>query len=193
MLEGQDLRDALDSIRLIEHPGPFHRYVQHRFIALALAAGAPLHVLSGEWARKTGGRFNYPHRHRTTYLAADAATASAEGERTDNPARPYVHIPIRGRLQRVLDLTDMRVRERLEVSIAQLTAEWRLLNAKGQEASSQRLGRSLYMAGSVESVAYPSTARGGGVCLAVFPERLARGSFLEVEDKEQILRERIPE
>lgn len=102
MLDDRRLRPVLESVPLTSRHGPFHRYVMHRYVALALERRAPLHILTGEWARRTGGRFNYPGLCRTAYVAADATTAQAEAERI---LAPYVHIPVAGVLQKVLDLT----------------------------------------------------------------------------------------
>lgn len=188
MLGGGKLLHALNAAPLKQLPGPFHRYVLHRFIALALSMGAQLHILSGEWARKNGGRFNFPNRYRTTYLALDPVTALAEAERV--PA-PFVHLPIAGTLQHVLHLDDPGITELLQLSPAELQAEWRFPNARGVEVPTQRLGHAAYNARRVEAIAYPSTANPGGVCLAVFTERLRPGSFLEVQDPDSVIRERI--
>lgn len=189
MLEGRDLQEALDAVHLTPLQGPFHRYVLHRYIVLALQQGGPLHILSGEWSLKTGGRFNYPGRNRTTYLATTARTAQVEAERVQ---APYVHLPIKGKLQHVLDVTNPGVTALLHILPGELTENWRMLNARGQEAPTQRLGHAAYTSTRVEAIAYPSTMHSGGVCLAVFPERLVSGSLQEIDDPHEILRERIP-
>jgi hypothetical protein len=52
---------------------------------LALQHRDPLHILSGEWSRWTGGRLNYPNLYRVVYLATDAKTAQVEAERIEAP------------------------------------------------------------------------------------------------------------
>ena len=189
MLDDRRLRPVLESVSLTSRQGPFHRYILHRYVALALEGRTPLHILTGEWSRRTGGRFNYPGLFRTAYVAADAKTAQAEAERI--PA-PYVHVPVRGALQNILDVTRTDVLERLGTSENELGGDWRLLNARGGEAASQRLGHAAYRAQRIEAIAYRSAVWSGGVCFAVFPERLVSGSWLEVEDPDGFLRERIP-
>ena len=189
MLDDRRLRPVLESVPLTSREGPFHRYVLHRYVALAAERRTPLHILTGEWSRRTGGRFNYPGLFRTAYVAGDERTAQAEAERI---IAPYVHVPIRGALQKVLDLTRTDVLERLGTSEDQLGGAWRILNAKGGEAPSQRLGHAAYRSERIEAIAYRSTMWAGGLCLAVFPERLVSGSWLEVEDPDGILRERVP-
>lgn len=188
MLGGAELLDALNTAPLRPLMGPFHRYVLHKFIALVLPTGAPLHILTGEWARKNGGRFNFPNRYSTTYLALDPATARIEAERI---LAPFIHLPIAGTLQHVLRLDDQGITRLLQLSPPELQAEWHFPNARGVEVPTQRLGHAAYNAGRIEAIAYPSTANAGGVCLAVFTERLTPGSFLEVQDPDGVIRERI--
>lgn len=189
MLEDRDLGKVLAALPTAPREGPFHRYVLHRYVAQALERGAPLHILSGEWSLKMGGRFNYPHLYPTVYLALDETTARVEAERI--PA-PYVHIPIAGRLQSVLDLTQLDVLHALGTSHEELGRDWRLLNLRGIEAPSQRLGYASRRSGRVEAVAYRSTVWPAGTCLAIFRDRLAAGSSLKIEDPDGILGERIP-
>jgi RES domain-containing protein len=67
-----------------------------------------------------------------------------------------------------------------------------MLNARGIEAPTQRVGHAASMSERVEAVLYPSTVWPIGACLAIFPERLVPGSSLEVIDPDGILLERIP-
>ena len=189
MLAGRGLERALEAAALHARHGLFHRYVQHQFIARAIAQGSPVHIVTGYFAVTSGGRFNAPGGSRTSYVAADPVTAQVEAERI---TAPYVHVPIAGELQHVLDLTDTTTVERLQLSDAELRAEWRAINAKGRVAPTQRLGRVAYATGRIEAIAYPSLRNPGGICLAVFPERLRAGSFLEVADPAGVIRERIP-
>lgn len=156
MLEDRQLRKVLASLPLAPREGPFHRYVLHRYVALALERRMPLQV---------------------------------EAERIE---APYVHVPVGGRLQRVLDLTQPDVLRALETSEDELGRNWRMSNARGTEATSQRLGHAAYVSDRVEAVAYRSIMWPAGTCLAIFPRRLASGSSLEVVDPDGILRERIP-
>ena len=99
MLEGEELSAALNAVEVVPLVGPFHRYVQHAFVARALRDSLPLHILSGEWSHRTGGRSNFPGRYRMTYLALDETTARVEAEQRIEA--PFVHVPIDGHLQHV--------------------------------------------------------------------------------------------
>jgi len=188
MLGRRDLLRSLETVAVVPLVGPFHRYVLQKYILDAVKNGRPLHVFSGEYSLQDGGRFNYPNRHRTAYVARDETTARIEGERI--PA-PYVHFPIAGRLQRVLDLGDPAVTTKLQVSAGDLGADWRLLNDRGQESPTQRLGYAVYEFAQIEAIAFPSTVNPDGVCLAVLPSRLAPGSVLELQDPSDTVKERI--
>jgi RES domain-containing protein len=188
MLGGAELRDALTVAPLTPLVATLHRYVRHSFIALALSKGAALHIVTGEWARRTGGRLNFPNRHRTAYLALDPVTALVEAERI---VAPFVHVPIEGRLQHVLRLDDPGISGLLHLSPVELQAEWRIPNARDVEVPTQRLGNIAYAVGRIEAIAYPSTVNPGGICLGVFTERLAPGSFLETRDPDGMIHERI--
>jgi|ERR1041384_3754978 RES domain-containing protein len=189
MLGGGELVAAINVAPLTALAGPYHRYVLHRYIALALSSGSPLHILSGVPARTAGGRFNLPGRFLTTYLALDAITAQVEAERI---TAPFVHVPVAGDLQAVLRLDDPRVTALLHLTPAELHADWRFPNARGLETTTQKLGHAVYASGRIEGVVYPSNVHPGGVCVAVFPERLLRGSSLKVDDPSRVILEQLP-
>lgn len=191
MLEGEELSDVLNAVEVVPLVGPFHRYVQHVFVAWALRDNFPLHILSGEWSRRTGGRFNFPGRYPTTYLALDEATARVEAEQRIEA--PFVHVPIDGHLQHVLDLSDPPIAKLLQLTSGELNAEFRMLNATAvREAPTQRLGLAVCRTSRIEAIKYPSTVHLRGMCLAVFPQRLAPGSYLRITDPDDVLRESIP-
>jgi RES domain-containing protein len=95
-------------------------------------------------------------------------------------ALPRVLTSIRVRLQRVLDLTDQRIRRTLAVSRADLLEEdWRAANAARQEARTQALGRLAWAdrwgddpQHQWEGLLAPSAAHPGGVNLILFPANL---------------------
>jgi RES domain-containing protein len=188
MLGGAELLAAVSGAALTPLTGVLHRYVRNSFIALARSKGTALHILSGEWARKTGGRLNFPNRYRTAYMALDPVTARVEAERI---VAPYVHVPIVANLQHVLRVDDPAITRLLELSPSELRVEWRTANARGIEVHTQRLGNVSYAARRIEAIAYPSTVNPGGVCVGVFPERLSPGSFLEIQDPDGVIQERI--
>jgi RES domain-containing protein len=112
MLGGPELAEAVNTLPLEPVTGIFHRYVKHLFVAESLAKGTELHIVTGEWARKSGGRFNFPNQYRVSYLALDGETASAEAER--GLAAPFIHVFVSGSIRNVLRLDDGTVRSALE-------------------------------------------------------------------------------
>jgi RES domain-containing protein len=163
----------------------------HKWVALSVAAGEPPHILSGLWAMKNGGRFNFPNRYRTTYISLEPLTAQLESER--GVVAPFVHVPIAGNLQRVLRLDDAAVRAYLQLDQAELDAEWRFENAAGRETLTQELGHSAYNTNGIEAIAYPSQMNAGGVCVAVFPDRLTAATSLRIDDPDNVISEEIPD
>ena len=188
MLVGEDLLAALRSAAVVPLAGTLHRYVRNSFISLAISKRTEPHVLSGEWARRTGGRFNFPDRYNATYLALEAETARVEAERI---VAPFIHVPIATRLQHVLRLDDPATRRLLGMSEADIRVEWRTANARGIEVPTQELGNVAQATGRIEALTYPSTIKPDGICVGVFPGRLLPGSYLELVDPDGIVRERI--
>jgi RES domain-containing protein len=120
---------------------------------MALSSGSPLHILSGLPTKTAGGRFNFPNRFRTTYLALDPITAQIEAERI---TAPYIHVPVVGDLQRVLRLDAPAVTAVLRLTPAELHADWRIPNAHGVETITQQLGHAAYESRRIEAITYPA-------------------------------------
>jgi len=130
--------------------------------------------LSGEGARIHGGRFNPPESFPTLYLCSSRECAVAELRRLGQrqvfgiqglmPRRLFRY---ELRLQRVLDLCDAGVLERLGIAGQELVGEDRSLT--------RALGEAAYAA-SFQAVRSPS-ATGVGQILAVFPELLGAGEL----------------
>ena len=175
--------------------GPVYRVIGSRFLASPLSsAGSRLH----------GGRFNPPGTFELLYAALDVETAlseregillSAPGVRLARGVRTGVLLRIGCRLSRVLDLRDERVRERLGLTLASLLGPWLPWNASSAErgapaavAPSQRLGLAVYESGRFEAILSPSAKDAQGSCLAIFPDRLRRGSHLTIDDPEGVIR-----
>jgi RES domain-containing protein len=137
---------------------------------------------SGAGASLYGGRWN-PVGLATFYaslsieLAGAEALATSRYYRTD-PARtlPRVDAAFDVRLQRVLDLTERRVRRRLRVTITALkTLDWRAANNRGEEALTQAIGRCAAAVG-FEALIVPSSEVPRGRNLVAFPAELRKGS-----------------
>lgn len=133
--------------------------------------------LSGDGARRTGGRWNPPDSYPVVYTAADLRIIDLELERAANRAGmslammgPRRLSTIRVRLSRVLDLTRPDVRLALGVSEEDLTDD--------DVALPQSIGEAAHHLG-YEAVLAPSAA-GDGSVLAIFLDNRAADSVLEI-------------
>ena len=131
MLSEAELKRALRRVALIGADGPFHRFVDLWFVHQNLAGGKKTEVLAGLGAKMLGGRFTPRGTFETLYVATTAATARIEAESritasgvVDAPSKPYVHFVVRGRLQKVLDLTDAGVLATLKTTEDEMTGPW---------------------------------------------------------------------
>ena len=199
MLSERELRRALRRVPLIGADGPFHRFVDLWLVHQSLAGGSGTEVLAGLGAKMLGGRFTPRGAFETLYVATTAETARIEAESRITasgvvraPSKPYVHFMVRGRLQKVLDLTDAFVLETLKTTANEVTAPWVMDQAQGREARTQVLGRLVHAAGRIEAILFPSSKdRPDGRCLAVLPDRLKKGSSLEIVDETGLVKERL--
>jgi filamentous hemagglutinin len=142
-------------------------------------------ILTGMGSRSAGARWNPPRGFPTVYASLDPHTALDEvlahfrhyGFPIES-AMPRVTVSVR--LGRVLDLTDGPTRSALCVSARRMLEEpWREEQAAGREALTQAIGRLARELGW-EGLLVPSAARRGGVNLILFPDKLDRGSTLEI-------------
>jgi len=165
-----------------------------------LVGGKKTEVLAGLGAKMLGGRFTPRGTFETLYVATTAATARIEAESritasgvVDAPSKPYVHFLVRGRLQKILDLTDAGVLATLKTTEDEMTGPWIVRQARGVEAPTQILGRVVHALGRIEAILFPSSKdRPDGRCLAVLPDRLKKGSSLEIVDETGLVKERLP-
>ena len=201
MLCEDELKRALRRVPLISADGPFHRFVDLWFLHQNLAGGKKTEVLAGLGAKMLGGRFTPRDTFETLYVARTAETARIEAESritasgvVDAPSRPYVHFVVRGRLQKVLDLTVAAVLATLQTTEDEMTGPWIVGQVQGDEAPTQLLGRVVHSVSRIEAILFPSSKdKPDGRCLAVLPDRLKRGSSLEIVDETGLVRERLPQ
>ncbi|WP_076347092.1 RES family NAD+ phosphorylase [Paludisphaera borealis] len=155
---------------------------------------ANLHdLLTGAGARLSGARWNPPGSFPSVYLSLDPHTALDEVlahfhhyALSIPSAMPRVTVAVSASLQRLLDLTDAEVCSSLRLSRRRLLTEpWREMQAAGEEAVTQAVGRVAFHAG-VEGLLVPSAARAHGVNLIVFPANIDRSSLLEVLGAEEL-------
>ena len=140
-------------------------------------------VLSGDGARRHGGRWNSPG-FATLYGSTTDTTALEECKANDRyygvPTKsPRLLVAIEARLTRMLDLTNPDLRRELDVTLTELAAEdWRKLLAAGKESFTQVLGRAVAAAGGSGLLARSAAVR-RGVNVVVFPG-VCRGDQLQV-------------
>lgn len=151
-------------------------------------------IITGAGSKAAGARWNPPGRFRTVYTSLHVETAVTEAlahfRHYGLPAAramPRVIVALDAQLQRVLDLTDGRVRRMLGVSASRLLGEpWREMQKKGREALTQAIGRVAYGT-NLEGILVPSAAHRGGTNLIVFPANLdPPASWLKIINRDQL-------
>ena len=106
---------------------------------------------------------------------------------------PLVHITVEGLLTRSLDLTEPATQRALRTNLQELTGAWRHYPAQGTEAPTQTLGPVCHQTSRFDGIRYPSSKNlAGGVCLAVFPDRLQASAYLKVYDPYGNLAQSLP-
>jgi RES domain-containing protein len=86
-------------------------------------------------------------------------------------------------LQHVVDLTTDAALRALNVSVAQLTAEWRVVTLAGKRPITHDIGAAAREA-EFEALLYPSARVDGATNLAIIVDRLRRGSTLSINPAE---------
>jgi len=152
----------------------------------SLKYGKSKDLLSGQGAKISGGRVNGIGAFRVIYTSTDPMTATAETFQNfaafgfdKDKVRPKVVVGVEIDLTAVLDLCDIGIRRRLGVTLNDLAQSWWPVQAAGDEALTQAIGRAAFDAG-FEAVMLLSARRKGGINLNVFPERLRAGSSVTV-------------
>jgi len=144
-------------------------------------------VLSGDGARKHGGRWNPPGL-ATVYGSTTDTAALEECKANDRyygvvTKSPRLLVAIEGQLTRVMDLTDPDIRRVLDLSLKELAAEdWRKLMAAGKESLTQVLGRAVAEVGGSGLLARSAGVK-RGFNVAIFPTKCARDHLEVVEGK----------
>lgn len=139
-----------------------------------------------------GGRWN-PIGVAVVYASLTPETAMAESLAHNRhygvpveDAKPRTFVGIEVKLNKVLDLRDGKVRQRLRVSKTQiLTVDWRKEAKAGREPITQRLGKAAH-ASDWEGLIVPSVADPGGYNLLIFPDRLALDSEVKVQNADRL-------
>jgi RES domain-containing protein len=176
---------------LISAGGPWNRVVDYEWMEKPPPGetGPPQPLWPGGAALR-GARFTPPGQFGSLYFSEDPLTAQIEAEKIFQSSSgklfpikrpPWVNLTIEGVLNRLLDLTDPSIRQRLGTSLAELTGVWHLSE---ETPPTQLLGAAAYASGRIAGLRYRSAKSQagpeGGINFVVFPDRLAPDSHLAV-------------
>jgi len=135
-------------------------------------------------------RFNTKDGARVLYLGDDQTTCLHEVQAFGMPASSVAIVPVQLQLNAVLDLH--AVRSRLLVKTTDIELNFRRGSA-APPTDMQVLGEELSGSRVVDGLLYPSVARPGSTCLALFEAGvIALGSAVEVNDPANGLNDRLP-
>jgi len=149
-------------------------------------------LISGDGAGYYGGRWN-PPGIRAIYASLDPVTATKESYQEfdrygfrRNDIRPRVMAGIRLKLSHLLDLTDAKIRRRLDLRLDELMQEdWHGIQSGGDESWTQAIGRGCRAAG-FEGLLAPSARNRDGKNVVIFPENLHAGSSVEPMARDEL-------
>lgn len=183
---------ALDRlIRAFEH-APVAPYTGYAYRIVAEKwRDAPLSAIGSV---RAGGRYNAPNSFPVLYCADSQLTAmmevealfmTADGQLRGAPRNPDLVLTIECALSRVLDLTVDTLYGELGTSREELTSlspSRFILNARGEETLTQRLGAACSFSGNISAIKVPSAAHPEGFCLDIFVDSLVVGERLSILD-----------
>lgn len=160
------------------------RFVAHRYLLQPdPEASRPLSVVG---SLQGGGRYNIGRNlpeHKpfgAVYTSFEATTATQEMRFPTARETPYLLLPVRATLARVLDLRDTKTVQALELDQDRLHGEWRETSKiLGQPAYPQLVGARLFRAG-VEALLTVSVVDKGGTNLTIYPANLTGESRVSV-------------
>ncbi len=185
--------------------GTFCRVVRSRYLDRV-----PPQPLYYHGSAAAGGRYTPLGGPAALYLANHQYTAIAEirdllfGASGDllpiEPLDPATLVTVDVSVRDgVLDLTEKEVRDALGVARNAILVEWEpameaYLSGAGEMPLTQQIGQAAHLTGRVRAIHYPSARYAGGLCLAVFPDRLslADGDRIAVNDSSGRLAQRLP-
>jgi RES domain-containing protein len=167
-------------------------------------AGFSFRVIADKWrdsplsavgAVQRGGRYNVPDAFPVLYsadsqmtamLEAEALFTTADGQLQGVPRDPDLVLTLKCNLLRVLDLTVPDLYSDLGMSRDELVSASPsrfILNARGAETPTQRLGSAASHSGSISALKVPSAAHPAGFCLDVLLDSLVVGEEISILDE----------
>jgi RES domain-containing protein len=178
-------------LRALEH-APVAPYAGYAYRIVAEKwRDAPLSAIGSV---RSGGRYNAPNSFPVLYCADSQLTAmmevealfsTADGRLKGVPRNPDLVLTIKCALSRVLDLTVDTLYAELGTSLEELTSltpSRFILNARGEETPTQRLGAACSFGGNISAIKVPGAAHSSGFCLDIFVDSLVVGERLSILD-----------
>jgi RES domain-containing protein len=149
-----------------------------------LLRGTPLSAIG---SRIRGGRYNRKGAFEALYIANTQETALYETEAIYERAGivvadrqpPRVMLSLDYQLIDIVDLRDPSVLALLGVTVDELKAPWKQAQAENRPVLTQRIGAAA-RAVDVEALLVPSARVDTGTNLVIFPDRLRKGSTVEL-------------
>jgi RES domain-containing protein len=150
--------------------------------------------LSAIGSVRSGGRYNAPNSFPVLYCADSQMTAmleiealftTADGQLKGAARDPDLVLSLQCKLARVLDLTDEHFCHELGTTrdeLISLSPSRFILNARGEETPTQKLGAACSFSGSISALKVPSAANQTGFCLDVLPDSLLVGEQVAILD-----------
>jgi RES domain-containing protein len=159
--------------------------------------------LSAMGAMQHGGRYNAPHSFPVLYgadsqltalLEAEALFTTADGQLQGMPRDPDPILTIACRLDRVLDLRVPALYYVLGTSQPELvssTPSRFILNARGEQTSTQQLGAACSDSRRISTLMAPSAVHPSGFCLDILIGSLVDGEQISIRDQSGRIRAEI--
>jgi RES domain-containing protein len=205
MQSGRQIDAALRGLRLVTVNQTWWRAVAHHLLNSPPPGAPPGSAPQPLWpdgSSRFGARFTPKGGPPAVYLASDPQTALQEvgavfaipkGPPIALPAPPYTLCQVHVVLTEVLDTRDAATQKALRTSTQELTGDWRYTMGQRRSPPTHILGRAAHSSGCIAAImAHSSKNVGGGLILAVFPDRLSNPNLIEVIDPTGFLRQRFP-
>lgn len=180
MLTNNQLIATLEKLSTLSLTGVAFRVVQVTYLNTPLSSVGSILF---------GGRWNPPSGFSALYLADNSASILLIRS-VPNPL--FVLLSISYKLNSVIDITNLDIQQALGIKPQKLTENWRLMNAQGQIAYTQKLGEAAYGLQNLETIKVPSARESTAYNLVVFPDKLLEGSYLQVDDESHTINARLP-
>ena len=180
MISQHKLEQLLSSLAGSAQRGTFFRFIDLHW----LLQGTPLSAIG---SRMRGGRYNRKGAFEAFYIANTQETALYETEAIFKVAGivvgvrqpPRVMLSLEYKLHDIVDLREPIALATLGITVDDLKQPWKLAQAEDRPVLTQRIGAAA-RAIDVEALLVPSARADAGTNLVVFPDRLLKGSSVDL-------------